>query len=257
MRFRITLAITGRQHLLPIDNQYFIGAWIYKIIGGTDKELARFLHSHGYTSGNKSFKFFCYSPLNTGTYKLLKEKSLLEIASPEMDLQVSFHLPDVAEKFIIGLFRYQEMYLGDKFNGMELKVKTVESLQIPEFTKTMDYTAASPVCFSMKQEGEKYARYLSPLDNGYEELVKNHLIEKSKVAGIALNDEINIHFREPVHSKMIRIRPYTPEQTMVRGFKFSFRLVAPVELHQLIYNAGFGKKNATGFGWLDINKETF
>jgi CRISPR-associated endoribonuclease Cas6 len=50
---------------------------------------------------------------------------------------------------------------------------------------------------------------------------------------------------------LITLKPYTPQQSKVRGFLFSFSLTAPEEIHRLIMGAGFGEKNAQGFGWVE------
>jgi CRISPR-associated endoribonuclease Cas6 len=79
MRIKITLTRTSKQRMLPMDYQYYIGAWIYKVIGNANHEFASFLHSEGYRDGNKQFKLFNYSPLDFGKPKLWKERSLFEI----------------------------------------------------------------------------------------------------------------------------------------------------------------------------------
>jgi CRISPR-associated endoribonuclease Cas6 len=39
----------------------------------------------------------------------------------------------------------------------------------------------------------------------------------------------------------------------LRGYEFSFELTAPIELHEMGYNAGFGEKNAAaGMGLVQV-----
>ena len=101
--------------MLPVDYQYFLSAWIYKVIGQADREFSNFLHAEGYSSGYKHFKLFCYSPLNFGRPRFWKEKALLEIQSDQLFLHVSFRMHEAAEKFIIGLFNRQQLYMGMLF----------------------------------------------------------------------------------------------------------------------------------------------
>jgi CRISPR-associated endoribonuclease Cas6 len=96
MRFKITLQSIGKQRMLPIDNQYFLSAWIYRIIANADKDFAQFLHRHGYTNGSKQFKLFCCSPILFEKYKIWKEKALNEVLSKQAVFQVSFCLNEAA-----------------------------------------------------------------------------------------------------------------------------------------------------------------
>lgn len=256
MRFKITLNRTGRQRMLPMDYQYYLSAWIYKVIGKADPEFSNFLHTEGYTLGNKRFKLFNYSPLNFGRPTLWKEKTLFEIHTDQLFLLVSFHLAEAAEKFIIGLFNNQQVYVGDQFNGLDLVVSQVERLPAPELKSTMNYRAVSPVVISLKDENSKYAQYLSPLDNEYTNLLRQNLWNKYRsIPNVTvLPDDSTFHFKlknEP-KSKLIILKPYTPEQSKVRGFVFDFTLTCPVEIHQLILAAGIGEKNSMGFGWVEV-----
>ncbi len=55
MRFKITFNTNaGRKHL-PFNYQYYISAWIYKVIGSADKDFADFLHNEGFRDGNKKY----------------------------------------------------------------------------------------------------------------------------------------------------------------------------------------------------------
>lgn len=258
MRFKITLNRTGRQRMLPMDYQYYLSAWIYKVIGKADPEFSNFLHSEGYTSGYKQFKLFNYSPLNFGRPTLWKEKTLFEIHTDQLSLSVSFHLAEAAEKFIIGLFNNQQLYIGDQFNGLDLVVAQVERLPDPEIATTMNYRAVSPVVICLKDENSKYAQYLSPFDDGYNDSIRKNLWTKYGSIPNRTSEPKDQNFRfklkgEP-KSKLVTIKPYTPKQSKVRGFVFEFTLTCPAEIQQLILNCGIGEKNAMGFGWVEIFK---
>ncbi len=253
MRFKITLNRTGRQRMLPMDYQYYLSAWIYKVIGKADPEFSNFLHAEGYTSGNKRFKLFNYSPLNFGKPTLWKEKTLFEIRTDQLFLSVSFHLAEAAEKFIIGLFNNQQVYVGDQFNGIDLVVSQIERLPEPELKSTMNYRAVSPVVVSLKDETDKYAQYLSPADENYTDLLRQNLWNKySSIPNVTiLPKDLSFQFKlkSESKSKLVTIKPYTPEQSKVRGFVFDFSLMCAVEIHQLILATGIGEKNSMGFGW--------
>ncbi|MFA5535318.1 MAG: CRISPR-associated endoribonuclease Cas6, partial [Mariniphaga sp.] len=85
MRIKLTLNRTTKQRMLPMDYQYYISAWIYKVLFQADKNFAQFLHEKGYgQSDTKLYKLFCFSRLNFGKPKLWKEKKLFEIASHDI-----------------------------------------------------------------------------------------------------------------------------------------------------------------------------
>lgn len=256
MRFKITLNRTGRQRMLPMDYQYYLSAWIYNVIGKADPEFSNFLHSEGYTAGYKQFKLFNYSPLNFGRPTLWKEKTLFEIHTDQLFLSVSFHLAEAAGKFIIGLFNNQQVYVGDQFNGLDLVVSQVERLPEPEIMPAMNYRAVSPVVISLKDESSKYAQYLSPADENYTNLLRHNLWNKyGSIPNVAtLPEDLNFQFKQKGESKskLVTIKPYTPEQSKVRGYVFDFSLTCPGEIHQLVLATGIGEKNSMGFGWVEV-----
>jgi len=255
MKFRLTFNRTGKQRMLPMDYQYYIGAWIYKVIGHADREFAEFLHGQGYSDGNKNFKHFCYSPLDFGKPAVWKEKALFEINQNQATLKVSFALGEAAEKFIIGLFNNQQVYLGDRFNGIDFTVAQIERLPDPVFGESMVYRAASPAVFSFLPENKKYATYLSPEDEEYKTLAENHLKQKYQTlpgaTPLPAVPRFGFRLLGKPKSKLITVKPYTPQESKIRGYIFDFRLTAPVEIHRMVFATGFGEKNATGFGWVE------
>ena len=256
MIFNITFNRTGKQRMLPMDYQYYISAWIYKVLGKADAGFAGFLHSEGYRDGAKSFKLFCFSPLNFGKPTLWKEKTLFEIHQENVTLSVSFYLPDAAERFIVGLFNNQQAYFGDRFNGIDLTVVQIERLPEAVVAPTVHYRALSPVVISARSEEARYARYLSPTDEGYALMVKNNLTQKwATIPGALMLPEpfdFEMVVTSQPKSKLVTMKPGTPQQSKVRGYVYEFDLTAPEALHQLIGSAGIGEKNSTGFGWCEV-----
>jgi len=151
MRIQLTLTRTTKQRMLPMDYQYYISAWIYKVLKQADRDFAAFLHEKGYgQSETKLYKLFCFSHLNFGKPRLWKEKKLFEILEHKIGLQISFDVPEAALLFIKGLFMSQEFYLGDKFNGIDFTVTGIEALPEPVFSETMRYRLETPWVISYK-----------------------------------------------------------------------------------------------------------
>ncbi|MBN1181317.1 MAG: CRISPR-associated endoribonuclease Cas6 [Bacteroidales bacterium] len=261
MRFHIKLSNTGNTYI-PVDYQYFIGAWVYKVLGKADKQLASFLHTSGYGEGNKRFKFFTYSPLDIRPYRLHKEKGMFELNGNEISFQLAFNLDNLAENFVKGIFTDQEIFIGDKLCGANFKVSGIEALPSPIFNETMRYSIKSPLVISIKNES-KQATYLPPDATEYPEYFITHLIEKYKgyllsipvkAGNLNEDDEPEWDFRilSDLRSGLRVMRPGTTEETRVKGYMYEFELTAPPEIHRMGYNCGFGEKNAMGFGWVEI-----
>ena len=267
MRFKITFNRISKRSFLPFNYQYFISSWIYKRIGEANANFADFLHQQGYGEGNRKFKLFCFGPLDIKPYKVHKERGVLELFGQEVNLEVSFFLPQAAESFIKGLFMHQQLGLGDKINQVDFEVSRIESVGATLFTDSMRYRALAPICISRPPgKAEQHAQYLHPYDKEYSHYLINNTIQKwiATCGAVARNGPVNelqeseIHFKcltkEP-KSQMITIKPFTPEQTKVRGYLYDFELTAPQEVHELIYAAGLGEKCSMGFGWVEIARK--
>ncbi|MFA7491782.1 MAG: CRISPR-associated endoribonuclease Cas6, partial [Mariniphaga sp.] len=242
MRIKLTLNRTTKQRMLPMDYQYYISAWIYKVLFQADKKFAQFLHEHGYGTGEKKlYKLFCFSRLNFGKPKLWKEKKLFEIASHDISLQISFDVTEAATNFIKGLFISQEFYLGDKFIGLDFQVAGVEALPEPNFSESMTFRLQTPWVVSYKTEEDKHPQYLSPKDDLFTSLAIKHLVEKynnTRNTGNIHTDQIRLVIPTPFKRAGFVLKPGTTEESRVVGNLFDFNLNAPVEVHRMIWGAG-------------------
>jgi CRISPR-associated endoribonuclease Cas6 len=253
MRFELTLNRSTKQRMLPMDYQYYISAWIYKVQKQADKDFARFLHETGYgQSENKRYKLFCFSRLNFGKPKLWKDKKLFEISVHDIKLSISFDVPEAATNFIKGLFIKQEFYLGDKFNGIDFLVNKVESLPEPEFDECMSYRLQTPWVVSLQSDKDKHPQYLRPKDERFEELAIKHIVEKynNTRTGTISPDMLSFKLLSEAKRAGFVIKPGTAQQSRILGNLFDFELKAPSEIHQMIWNAGTSEKSSSGFGWI-------
>lgn len=260
MRIKLTLNRTTKQRMLPMEYQYYISAWIYKVLFQADKKFALFLHEHGYGTGEtKLYKLFCFSRLNFGKPKLWKEKKLFEISAHEIDLQISFDVTEAASNFIKGLFMSQEFYIGDKFNGIDFKVAGVEVLSEPKFTGTMKYRLQTPWIVSFKSEEDKHPQYLAPNDDLFESLAIKHLVEKynnTRNAESINPEQVRLSIPASFKRAGFVMKPGTIEESRVVGNLFDFSMTAPVEVHRMAWNAGVSEKSSSGFGWVELEKKT-
>jgi CRISPR-associated endoribonuclease Cas6 len=247
--------------LLPLNYQYPLSAWIYKVLDSADKDFAKILHDTGYKLKNgKTFKLFTFSRLNfpKGTYKHKKNSDRLEIKSRECQLTVAFQLPEQFENFLKGIFSNQTAYIGDKKSGIQMRVVSVEPIiqDIPPDNKIRLKTI-TPVVMGIKEPDKKYEQYISPLQEEYKTLFLNNLIEKYYATGkdtYSINDIDMGIIKLYTKTSLQTIKDGTPEETKVKGYYYEFELKAPKEIIEVGLNAGFGSMNSLGFGYCEMMK---
>lgn len=259
MRFSIQLTRTTGRNLLPMDYQYYISAWIYKTIKLSNDEFARFLHDRGYGSDEgKLFKLFCFSRLEFGKPLLLPAEKLFQISAATLRLLISFDIPITASHFIEGIFKDQELYLGDKQHGLNLRVTTVELLPEPVFLETMRYRLLTPWVVSIKEDGKPQPVYLAADDERFSTMAARHLAEKHNLTHTETpavrHEQIVVNRINGYKRSGFVISPGTPRETRVVGNLFEFTLTAPITIHQMAWNAGISEKSSMGFGWCEMDK---
>jgi len=261
MRFEIHLKVQNRTALLPVDYQYLMSSAVYKLIKAGDEAYSKFLHDEGFSMGLKRFKLFTFSPLRLPKYKLWKEKGVFELFEKEVSFIVSFMADKAAEAFVKGMFKDQRISIGDRFNQLDMEVTMIEAMPQPLFLDTMEYQSLSPMVLKKKEAGKKHGTYLAPDHHEFGEFLINNLISKAMAYQIASQeyaerpfDHYRFELLGEYKSKLVRIRPYTSEETQVKGNLFRFRLTVPSLLQEIGYYAGFGVDNGMGFGFGEVVK---
>jgi len=259
MRLQLSLQCRPGSRI-PFNYQYEISSWIYRTLAQADPAFAEWLHQQGYTlEGQKRFKLFTFSHLQLQPpFQPEPQRQSIRLDSGQARLTLSFLLDDTLEHFVGGLFRQQEFGLGNpRFYPADFSVVSVEILPRPVFMPTMRFRALSPICLGTVVDYNPHAQYLSPLDDDYERLLLQNLTYKFSTAAhyapagpIHHNPDLSAHFEllsEP-RKKGITLKAHTPQETQVIGYTFDFELTAPPHLLETGYYAGFGEKNAQGFG---------
>jgi CRISPR-associated endoribonuclease Cas6 len=259
MRFKLTIN-AKTPAIIPINYQYELSSWIYKIINNSSSEFSEWLHNVGFTDGKRNFKLFTFSQLNIPVYKISKADERLIINWNEISLIISFLMPEAAEKFILGLFQQQAFTLGDHISKADFQIKSIEKLPEPEWKECMYFKTISPILVSKMQviNEKASAIYLSPKDEAYEDLIFQNLIRKYAAGAIPLNlaplakegftTETKIEILSEPKAKLITIKTNTPQQTKIKAYQFQFKITAPIELLKVAYFSGIGEKNSLGCG---------
>jgi len=256
MRFQLSLRVDSQVfgNILPINYQYELSAWIYRIIAQGDRLYAEWLHQNGYSDEHRNFRLFVFS--NIYSPGIMPKNDRLIFRSDKASFYLSLLPEKSTEAFVKGIFREQEFSLGDRVSKVRFTVQQVELIPSPDFTNSFVFKTFSPVVVSAGQENRLYSSYLSPDEDEYGQLIINNLKEKYRLfyqKPFEGDTGFKFELLSPFHSKLIRIKAGTKEETRVRGFVYTFRLEADRELLKVMYEAGLGEKNAQGFGCVGVN----
>jgi len=255
MELNITLTLVKGPYL-PINYQYELSSWIYKVIERADSEYSNFLHNEGFQSDGKQFRMFTFSQVDFRPYEIQGDK--IKLLGKKVSFIVRFAVDSSMEHFIKGLFMQQQFMLGDKSTRVDFEVTGVETIAPPTFQTVMKYQCLSSICVSRLRD-DHTTEYLSPEAVGYGKLLVQNLMRKSSaLVSTTRNSEAlpDFQFRllNTPRKKGVHIKVNTSAHTQVVGYLFHFELTAPVELQELGYDAGFGEKNSMGFGCVELLK---
>jgi len=255
MRFNLCLSLLDRnRNVLPVNYQYELSAWIYKVINQSDPAFADWLHNKGYSNDNKQFRLFTFSNLIVSQYEINGDR--LIIKSDKIELIISTLPEENIRHFISGIFRDREFVLGDRISNAGFRINSIEAMPSPTFTDEMSFRALSPIFVSGKLEGQKYAQYFRPDYDGYAQLLINNLKEKLKVydgAELIFREySVRLDLLSPPRQKGITIKAGTPQQSKLIGYHYNFKIKATKEFLRMGYYCGFGEKNSMGFGCCEV-----
>lgn len=235
---------------LPINYQYLISSWIYRVFNSADGRFSAFLHDTGYCSDGRNFKMFTFSQLNIRPYTL--EQNRIRLLGREIALTLRFLVDKSSEHFVKGLFMNQIVTLGNSQDAVTFEITTVTVSNPVVFSPVMRYYCLSPICVScLRPDGG--TEYLHPADRQYGNLLVQNLVRKAKALQLACGETeqtaaCSFRLLNAPRKKGIHIKEGTQSHTQVIGYLFKYELEAPTELQEIGYYAGFGEKNSLGFG---------
>lgn len=254
MRFSLKLKVLPNVYgnKMPINYSYELSAWIYHVISKGNAAYASWLHNNGFEEKHRNFKLFVFSRLFS--QRLITKEDRLFLTASNATFYLSFLPERSTEEFIKGVFASQELTLGDILSRVHFRVEKVEMIPPPVFTESTEFRTLSPVVVSRRDE-ENRIKYVSPEDPEYGKMLFNNLCEKYHAyygREFLGNKDFSFELLSLYKSKLIKIKAYTKEETRVKGYEFAFRLNADHELLHIMYEAGIGEKNSTGFGMVTV-----
>ena len=251
MRYKLTLKLVDPlRNILPVNYQFELGSWFYKMLNNKDSELYNYLVTTGYINKEEPFRNFVFSHLMIQDRMI--EGDRLTIRSERIALFFS----TIPDEFLNPLFKEAfegaRFLLGDKISQVSFHVDKLEPLTEPEFSDKMTFRTLSPLHLSVKIHGRKNELFLSPEHLEYAQFFYENLQRKYKILyGHDYPSQSipgKFKLRSPVTQKGVSIQSGTTGQFKLIGYQLRFRLQADPALIRSGYYLGFGEKNHLGFG---------
>lgn len=248
MRIAVDL-FSERQIILPWNYLDWLQGIFYRAMERGIPRMARQVHDEGFLGGGKRYKLATFSLLYPERYQKtpegLQTQGIIHwwVASP---------LEPLLEALALGLLDEREVRWGKD----RVQVREVGVVLPPTFTETMTFSTLSPICASTGERdaaGHFQKRFLSPTEprgegNDFARVLGDNLRRKAQALwGEVPEGELRFAWVGEPKSKLMRVN-----HMEVRGWMMTFQVSGPPELIQLGYDAGFGERNAQGFGMVRI-----
>lgn len=253
MRLRIEFELQ-REMLIPIDHQYALSGLVYRLLGASDAEYARFLHDEGYKpepERAKRFKLFTFSSLRAPKSRRQQIGDRLRLAPGPVEWLLSSGLDDFLYHSASGLLSAgQTVCVGPH----ALTIREVAALPEPQFSRQMKFTCLSPIVASCALPDGR-THYMRPTEGeAISSAVRNNVMQKHRVLHGAPpeDDALTLTFdsgylSDPKHRGTRKTR--IGNGIDVVGAFAPFTLTGSPELIRTGYLCGLGEKNGMGF-WM-------
>lgn len=236
-----------RPQVISINYNYYLSSLIYYILRESDVNFSTYLHSEGYSLGNKNFKLFCFSRLFPGRYSVRTDKLVIEdkiewyVSSPIT--KFIFHLAD-------GLLTKKTVTIGQG----TFYVHSAEMTQPPEFTNDMLFRSLSPITTHTAQmvEGQRKTISCAVSEPKFIENIKNNLLRKYFLVHGSLPDNLSLHMQIDKRYLQDRGKLILYKNTRIKGYQVPFRLKGDRKIMKIAYDCGVGEKNSAGMGCVEI-----
>ena len=247
MRISVTLEFPSHS-LLPWNYINSLRGIIYHAMSIGAPRVAQFVHDVGFTADGKQFKLLTFSLLEIprATEKQVTQNGIRirGIATWYISSPVAAFI----EALTLGLLSKHEWELA----GNVCHVVKIQVEHEPEFNSRMQLMTLSPITASTgtrAADGKFIRIFLSPEHPNFVRVLNQNLKRKAKAIGMKLDEHVELafQFHEPYRSKLL-----TVNDTDVRGWMMKFTVEGPIELIKLGYDAGFGERNAQGFGMVKV-----
>ncbi|MCR9252866.1 MAG: CRISPR-associated protein Cas6 [bacterium] len=248
MRVRVTFKVKNRGASIPFHHQHLISSFI--------KEKLK----DGGENGLSDFSLYSFSGVK-GLTRVSRQG--LHYHSKRVSVVIS-SVNDLFVKAVIkGIFNSKSI----KFGELEVIPELVDEEMIPEFGSETKMICISPIIpHGSSYFGEDSKRYIDPFSNEFSDLLFDIVATKFEANGgnpenvpdfnkfqiVPDKDYIDkINNNGKKFSRIYRVVDNSAENE-ARGYTFPFKLYAPPEIQQFIFQCGIDQFGSRGFGMVDL-----
>lgn len=229
--------------VLPWNYLHLLHGFLYSAIAKASPKLGEFLHEQGFVVGSHRYKLLVFSLLFPKSARRHEEG--LEMMPP-IRWWVSSPLTAPMEALALTLLTEGNARIGK----VTLTVERVEVEEPPVLTGRCLFQTISPIIASTGvRKGERMEhRFLSPDEPDFWRVIELNLRRKATVLGVNITSgELKFTSVGKWRSKLFEV-----QGTKVRGWEGKFWAEGDSELLKCGYEAGFGERNAQGFGMVKL-----
>ncbi len=248
MRLRVSLAAEEASLRLPIQYNHLLQGLIYNSL---DRALSDWLHEKGHAYGARRFKLFTFSRLFG---KREVENGRVRFGGP-----VHFYLSAVDAEILGSLAEHLLRRPAVRLGSAECRVAEVGVEPVPEIdpAKPIRVKTLSPItAYSTLStpEGRKKTYYYAPQESEWSEALISNLKRKAQALGWVtdLDEDLREAWVRPHKVRSGDQKILNFKGTVIKGWTGLYEVKLPEPYFRLAYDAGFGAKNAQGFGMVGI-----
>jgi CRISPR-associated endoribonuclease Cas6 len=209
------------------------------------------LHEKGHAYGSRSFKLFTFSRLhgnkNVGAGRI------------RFDGPCHFHLSAVDAEILGSLAEHLLKKPAVRLGQAKCRVAEVGVEPEPQFDPTKPIrvkTLSAITAYSTlsASDGRKKTYYYAPQEGEWGEALISNLGRKAKALGWAadVDGDLQGSWFRPYRVRMTDHKILKFKGTIIKGWMGSYEVRLPEPYFRLAYDAGFGAKNAQGFGMVGV-----
>ena len=248
MRLRISLSAEGRSLQVPVQYNHLLQGLIYTNL---DRALSAWLHEKGHTYGERRFKLFTFSRLfgkREAKNGRVRFDGPIHFYLGAVDSEVRASEPDG------GLC---EEMLGEGTEECRVAEVGVEPEPEVDSTMPMRIKTLSPItAYSTLQtpDGRKKTYYYAPMEKEWSEALISNLAHKAKALDWAtdVDKDLEEAWVKPYKVRSADQKILKFKGTVIKGWTGLYETKLPEPYFRLAYDAGFGAKNAQGFGMVAV-----
>ena len=261
MRLRIRLH-TDRPVRVPFSHQELLAGLVYRLLGESNADYARFLHDEGYQipgDAHKRFKLFTFSTLRAPRYARRITDSGLVFGPGPVDWYISSPLPDFLNHSAMGLLTEgSPLHIGP---SATFTVQEIAAVPCPNFGPTQNFTCWTPIVAAVPSPDKRDTPYyLRPDTDGqaFSEAVRKNLLQKYQLVHQSPpeSDDLTLTFDAPYLARSPHggTKKVTIHNIGIVGAEAPLTLSGSPDLIRLAWETGLGQNNSIGFGMIEASR---